>query len=157
MRLFLSIVLSPVYYMAFFLLLLAFHPIQFICLNLFGYAAHKKSVDFLNWALVQCMKIMGTKIICNGFIVLPKDKPKIFICNHQSMWDISPLIWFLRRYHLKFISKKELSKGIPSISYNLKHGGSVCIDRNKPIEAKALIGGFAVLSVSRKQLPPYCK
>ena len=43
----------------------------------------------------------------------------------------------------KFISKKELSKGIPSISYNLKYGGSVCIDRNDPAESKMLIGKFA--------------
>ncbi|MFC2114601.1 lysophospholipid acyltransferase family protein, partial [Bacteroidota bacterium] len=31
--------------------------------------------------------------------------------------------------HPKYISKIELAKGIPSISYNLKHGGSAVIDR----------------------------
>ena len=143
MKRFLSLFLSPVYYIAFSFLLLVFHPIQFVCLNAFGYTAHKRSVDALNWSLVQCMRVMGTKIICNGFTQLPQEKPKIFVCNHQSMWDISPLIWFLRPYHLKFISKIELSKNIPSISYNLKHGGSVCIDRSNPIESKTLIGAFA--------------
>jgi len=51
------------------------------------------------------------------------------------MWDIPPLIWFLRSLHPKFISKKELGKGIPTISYNLKHGGSVLIDRKNPEQA----------------------
>lgn len=47
------------------------------------------------------------------------------------MYDIPPLIWYLRKHHVKFISKKELGKGIPSVSYNLRHGGSVLIDRKK--------------------------
>ena len=33
------------------------------------------------------------------------------------------------------ISKKELGKGIPSISYNLRHDGSVLIDRKNPRQA----------------------
>ncbi len=51
------------------------------------------------------------------------------------MWDIPPIIWYLRKYHPKFISKIELGKGIPSISFNLKHGGSVLIDRKNPKQA----------------------
>ncbi len=51
------------------------------------------------------------------------------------MWDIPPVIWYLRKHHPKFISKKELGKGIPSISYNLRHGGSVLIDRKDPKQA----------------------
>ncbi|MCY1527186.1 1-acylglycerol-3-phosphate O-acyltransferase [compost metagenome] len=39
------------------------------------------------------------------------------------------MIWYLRRYHPKFISKIELTRGIPSISFNLKHGGGANIDR----------------------------
>ncbi len=35
----------------------------------------------------------------------------------------------MRKHHPKFVSKKELGKGIPSVSYNLRHGGSVLIDR----------------------------
>jgi 1-acyl-sn-glycerol-3-phosphate acyltransferase len=45
------------------------------------------------------------------------------------MYDIAPLIWHLRKYHAKFISKIELTKGIPSISFNLKYGGGANIDR----------------------------
>ncbi len=51
------------------------------------------------------------------------------------MFDIPPIIWFFRRLHPKFISKKELGKRIPSVSYNLRHGGSVLIDRKDPSQA----------------------
>jgi 1-acyl-sn-glycerol-3-phosphate acyltransferase len=51
------------------------------------------------------------------------------------MYDISPIMWYLRRHHVKFVSKKELGKGIPSVSYNLRHGGSVLIDRKNPRQA----------------------
>ena len=45
------------------------------------------------------------------------------------------MIWYLRDFHCKFVSKKELGKGIPSVSYNLRHGGSVLIDRKDPKQA----------------------
>jgi 1-acyl-sn-glycerol-3-phosphate acyltransferase len=51
------------------------------------------------------------------------------VANHQSMFDISPVVVGFRRHHAKFISKKELGKYLPSISYNLNKGGSVLIDR----------------------------
>ena len=51
------------------------------------------------------------------------------------MYDISPIMWNLRRHHVKFVSKKELGKGIPSVSFNLRHGGSVLIDRRNPKQA----------------------
>jgi len=44
-------------------------------------------------------------------------------------------VWFFRKYHPKFVSKIELGKGIPSVSYNLKYGGSVLIDRKDPKQA----------------------
>ena len=43
------------------------------------------------------------------------------------MHDIPPIIWFMRKHHPKFVSKMELGKGIPSVSYNLRHGGSVIL------------------------------
>ena len=38
----------------------------------------------------------------------------------------------MRKYHPKFVSKIELGKGIPSVSFNLRHGGSVLINRKDP-------------------------
>ncbi len=135
----LSYPFSVVFYILFGILLLVFDPIQRICLNVFGYGSHKRSVDLFNGLLILALHILGTTFRFKISEKLPKKKPIIIASNHQSMWDIPPLIWFLRRIHPKFISKKELGSGIPTISYNLKYGGSVLIDRKNPQQATAEI------------------
>ncbi|MDU1904600.1 MAG: lysophospholipid acyltransferase family protein [Dysgonomonas sp.] len=125
----LSYPLSAIYYLLFGLTLAIFHPIQWICFNLFGYKAHKKSVDILNFFLIANTYILGTRYKIENTESLPEGTPLIIAANHQSLYDIPAMIWFMRKVHPKFISKIELGKGIPSISYNLNHGGSVLIDR----------------------------
>ena len=129
MNKFLGYIFSPFHYLAFGLFLGIFHPIQWLSLKLGGYAAHKRSVDILNFFLVSTYYIMGSRLKFSNPHKLPKNRPIIFIANHQSMYDIPPLIWHLRKYHAKFISKIELTKGIPSISFNLKYGGGANINR----------------------------
>ena len=52
-------------------------------------------------------------------------------------------MWYLRRHHVKFVSKQELGRGIPCVSYNLRHGGSVLIDRKNPRQALPAMLNFA--------------
>nr|WP_294933608.1 lysophospholipid acyltransferase family protein [uncultured Flavobacterium sp.] len=134
--------ISLVFYLAFVLCLLIFHPIQWVCLNLFGYQAHKKSVDYMNFLLGKCTNLLGTTYNFENLHLVPKNVPVIFVANHQSLFDIVGMIWYLRRSHPKFVSKKELGKGIPSVSYNLRHGGSVLIDRKDPKQALPVIKGL---------------
>ncbi|PBI87475.1 2-acyl-glycerophospho-ethanolamine acyltransferase [Flavobacterium sp. ACN2] len=131
--------ISVIYYLLFGLCLAVFHPIQWICLNVFGYQAHKKSVDYLNFCLLKCTNLVGTRYTIEGVDTVPKGVPIIFVANHQSMYDIVAMIWYFRRFHCKFVSKKELGSGIPSVSYNLKYGGSVLIDRKDPKQAIPVI------------------
>jgi 1-acyl-sn-glycerol-3-phosphate acyltransferase len=119
----------------FLLTLVIFHPMQWICFNVFGYYAHKKSVDYMNWILLRIGHLLGNTYEVNNRDLIPKGVPVIFVANHQSLYDIVGIIWFMRKFHPKFVSKKELGKGIPSISYNLTHGGSVLIDRKEPKQA----------------------
>jgi len=135
MNKFLGYIFSPVFYIFFGLVLLIFHPIQWICYQFFGYNAHKASVDVLNFFLTYSDLLMGSSVSFQNKQELPADRPIIFVANHQSMYDIPALIWFLRKYHVKFISKIELTKGIPSISYNLKYGGGANIDRKDSKQA----------------------
>lgn len=135
MRKLLAYPLTILYYIFFGLSLAVFHPIQWVCLNLFGYKAHKTSVDILNWFLTRCLHILGTRYSFKVPKNIPENAPVIIVANHQSMNDIPPIIWFMRRFHVKFISKKELGRGLPSVSYNLRHGGSVLIDRKNPVQA----------------------
>jgi 1-acyl-sn-glycerol-3-phosphate acyltransferase len=135
MRKLLAYPLTIIYFIIFGINLLVFHPVQWICFNLFGYQAHKKSVDILNWFLTRSLHILGVRYTFKVPDDIPSHVPAIIVANHQSMNDIPPIIWFMRKFHPKFISKIELGKGIPSVSYNLRHGGSVLIDRKNPIQA----------------------
>ena len=92
-------------------------------------------VDILNWILTKSLLIIGTTVRFTETYPIPKNTSIIFVANHQGLFDIPPMIWYLRKYHTKFVSKIELGKGIPSISFNLKHGGAALINRRDPKQA----------------------
>ena len=137
-----SVPISIIALVFFYSFLLLFHPIQIICLRVFGYKAHKHSVDILNFFLVGCTMLLGTSYSFENFKAIPTKKPLIFVANHQSLFDIVAMIWFLRKSDFKFVSKKELGSNIPSVSYNLRNGGSVLIDRANPKKAVIDIKNF---------------
>ncbi|MBJ2173796.1 1-acyl-sn-glycerol-3-phosphate acyltransferase [Aureibaculum sp. A20] len=144
MRKLLAYPLSVVYYLCFGLTLLIFHPILWISNNVFGYNSLKKSVDLFNFFLLRCLNVLGTRFTFTNPYDIEINQPLIIVSNHQSMYDISPIIWYMRKHHPKFISKAELGKGIPSISYNLRHGGSALIERKNPRQAITAIKEFSV-------------
>ncbi len=129
MKKILAVFLSAIHYFAFIAIVIISHPIQAIALKVFGYQAHKNVIDVLNFLLVQTVYLLLCRPSFRGISKLPKDTPFIIVSNHQSMYDIAPIGWAFRKHHPKYISKKELSKKLSGISYNLKNGGSVLIDR----------------------------
>lgn len=135
MKKILSYILTPIYLLCFGLLLGIFHPIQVVTRCIWGYPVRKQAVDLLNFGLLYCLGVLGTRITFRGLEKIPKNRPLIIVSNHQSTLDIPAVIVGFRKNHPKFISKIELGKWIPSISYNLRHGGSVLIDRNNPRQA----------------------
>jgi len=135
MKRLLSYFLTPVYLLCFGLLLVIFHPIQMITKLIWGYPVRKKAVDLLNYGLLYSLWILGTRITFKGLEKIPQGRPLIIVANHQTTLDIPAVIVGFRKNHPKFISKIELGKWIPSISYNLRHGGSVLIDRKNPRQA----------------------
>ena len=142
MQKFVAYILTSIYAVFFLLTLVVFHPIQWFCFNVLGYQAHKKSVDWLQFFILRCTNILGTRYTFTNPYKIATDQPLIIVSNHQSMYDISPIMWYMRKHHPKFISKQELGKGIPSVSYNLRHGGSVLIDRKNPRQSLPAIMKF---------------
>jgi 1-acyl-sn-glycerol-3-phosphate acyltransferase len=51
------------------------------------------------------------------------------IANHQSLFDIPIFGGVLFRSFPKFVSKRELARWFPSISFHLRNGGHAIIDR----------------------------
>ena len=139
----LSYPITVIFYLLFGLVLVVFHLIQLVCYTLISYKAHKKSVDFLNFFILASLRVLGTSFQLKTLKNYPKDVPIIVVSNHQSLWDIPPLVWHLRNIHPKFVSKIELGKWIPSVSYNLRHGGAVLIDRKNPRQAITALINFA--------------
>lgn len=125
----LGILLTPVFHLYYGLMLGLFHPVQVCALNFFGDPARKKTVDLLNLFLIKGLYLLGCRISFAGFEKIPVGRPVIIVSNHQSMYDIPPVVWGFRKHYPKFISKIELSKHFPSISHNLRHGKSALIDR----------------------------
>lgn len=140
--------LTPIATGMFLLVLIIFQPIQWVCFRFFGYSAHKRSVDILNLFLLRSIYLLGNTVTFINKQNLPLGRPIIFLANHQGLLDIPPLIWYLRKYHAKFISKIELTKGIPSISYNLRHGGGANIDRK---DGRQSIGEIVKLAQRMKE------
>lgn len=134
--------LSILYYFYFFLILGIFHPLQWLAHNIGGYSWHKKIVDMLNMCLTYGLYILGNRVQFINKQKLPKNQPFIIVSNHQNLNDIPPIFWFMRSYHPKFVSKIELGKGIPTVSYNLRKGGSVLIDRKDPRQSLTALSKF---------------
>ena len=137
-----SYILSSIFYFFYSILLLIFHALQWLGFNLGKYKGHKLAVDLMNCSLTYLLYILGTRITFISKHPIPKNVPLILVSNHQSMHDICPISCYMKKYHPKFVSKIELGKGIPGVSYNLTHGGSVLIDRKDSRQALTALKGF---------------
>lgn len=139
----LSHILSPIFIIVFLLTLVIFHPLQWLSLKFFGYKGHKNAVDLLNFFLVKSLLILGVTVSLKNEHDLPTEASLIFVSNHQSTFDVAPFGMFFKKHHPKFVSKIELGKGIPSVSFNLRHGGAALIDRKDPRQALSTLGKFS--------------
>lgn len=99
-------------------------------------------VNFMNLCLLRCLHVLGTRITFINKQKLPVNTSVILISNHQSMFDIPLISWYLRKLKPKFISKIELGSGIPSISFNLRNGENVLIDRKNPKQSIPALSKF---------------
>ncbi len=142
MKKIISYPLSVIHYLLYILFLSVFHQIQWLCIHIFKGNSHRKSVEILNFFLINILRITGNKVSFRFKSKIPENVPIIFVCNHQSVYDIPPLIYFLQKYNPKFVGKKELDNGTPSIAINLKNNGSVLIDRDNPKEAISKLSEF---------------
>ena len=121
--------------LAFGLVLLAFDVLQRLARPL-GRRPHERIVNGLQASLTASLRLCGTRIEVEREGGVDPGRPCLFVSNHQSMLDIPILGTVLRRHYLKFVSKRELARRwIPSISFNLRHGGNALIDRSDRTEA----------------------
>ena len=127
--------LTVLHYIVFGIILLVFHPIQVIAYNVFGKKAHRETVILLNMCLTYSLYFLFSRVKFINEHEIPENVPLILVANHQGTYDIPPIFWYLRKTYPNFVSKIELGKGIPSVSYNLRKGESVLINRKDSRQA----------------------
>jgi 1-acyl-sn-glycerol-3-phosphate acyltransferase len=76
------------------------------------------------------------------------------MANHQSLVDIAVLAYVFPRHEVRFVAKQELARGLPGISFMLRHGGHELIDRHGGFrETQAKLIRLARLSRRRAVCP----
>ncbi|MEM1327367.1 MAG: lysophospholipid acyltransferase family protein [Bacteroidota bacterium] len=134
---------TVLFYIVFGSILGIFHLLQLVGLAI-GYQTHKGVVDMMIHCLNASLLLVGARRSIDWRTdAFPTDKPMLIVSNHQSMFDIPNIGSILMRHHPKFIAKYSLAKGIPSISINIRKGGSIYINRKNKEEAIQKIQGFA--------------
>jgi 1-acyl-sn-glycerol-3-phosphate acyltransferase len=108
--------------------LAVFDPLQRVA-RLFGPRPHEVVVGALQTTLVAAFHLCGTRLEVERAPGVRPNTGYVLIANHQSMFDIPILGALLFSNYPKYVSKRELARWIPSISYNLRRGGNAVIDR----------------------------
>jgi 1-acyl-sn-glycerol-3-phosphate acyltransferase len=135
--------ITLIYYFANLSVLCLLHPIQWFTFQFFGNKGLKFFFDYVIFISLKCTHILGVRYTFENRELVPKNVPIIFVANHQSLLDTAGIIWYLRKFYPAFVAKKELGKGIPAVSYNLRNGKYVLIDRNNPKQAIPKIKSLA--------------
>ncbi len=131
-------ILTIPFLILFGLTLAIFEPVARIA-RLFGLRPMEVTMGVLQRCLIWVFRITGTRLhIERSEKVLPRTG-YIIVSNHQSMFDIPIFGGMLFSNYPKYVSKKELGRWLPSVSFNLTHGGNALIDRNDPAQARAAI------------------
>jgi len=120
---------TPGFLLAFGGTLLVFDPLQRLA-RLFGQRPQEYVAGALQVVLVRVFGLAGTRLCVERDPGVKPDQPYLVIANHQSMFDVPIFGALLFRNFPKYVSKRELARGIPSISYNLRRGGNAVIDRS---------------------------
>lgn len=126
-------------------LLAVFDPIQRLA-RLFGPRPHELSVGALQRSLTAAFRLCGTRLEVERDPAVRPGTGYILIANHQSLFDVPIFGAILFSNYPKYVSKRELGRWIPSISYNLRRGGNALIDRadrGQAVEAIRALGRSA--------------
>jgi len=129
---------TPLFLLGFGATLLVFDPLQRLA-RLFGSRPQEVVAGALQRCLMWTLRLCGTRVLVERDASVAPHTPYILIANHQSMIDVPLVGALLFTNYPKYVSKRELSHWIPSISYNLRRGGNGLIDRGDRDQAEKVI------------------
>lgn len=108
-----------------------------------GPDAHQRVVSSQARWINRSSRLTGSRHAVRGLENVDPSRNYIVVMNHQSLLDIAMCSDFLEALAPRYVSKAELARNIPGVSYNLRHGGSALIKRKDPVQAHAAIAELA--------------
>nr|WP_255216531.1 lysophospholipid acyltransferase family protein [Pseudenhygromyxa sp. WMMC2535] len=85
------------------------------------------------------LRLTGASLEVHGLEHVSSRERYVVLANHQGFSDVPVLSTTLRAIQPRYVAKRELGRGWPSVSYLLQASGSAIIDRKHPREAIAEI------------------
>lgn len=115
----------------------------------FSLRAFEYVMASLQRTLTSLFVICGTRVDVERPDTIRPHTGYTIISNHQSLFDIAIIGGHLFTNFPKYVAKKELGRGIPSISLNLTRGGNALIDRKDRRQSLRAIRDMAVTAQER--------
>lgn len=116
------------------LTLVVFEPIARIA-RLFGLRPMEVTMGLMQRTLLGVFRVAGTRLVVERSDKILPRTGYIIVSNHQSLFDVPIFGGLLFTNYPKYVAKKELRRWLPSVSFNLSHGGNAVIDRDDPRQA----------------------
>ena len=104
-----------------------------------GRRPEERVAGLLQWSAMQTLRLTGTRFAIERAPGLRSRTAYIFVSNHQSMFDVALLGGVMLTSFPKYVAKRELARGLPSVSFHLREGGNAVIDRSNREQAIAAI------------------
>ena len=123
---------------AFGLVFVVFDPLLRLA-RVLGRRPEERIAGLLQWSAMQTLRLTFTRFAIERAPGLHTRTAYIFVSNHQSMFDIAILGGVMLTSYPKYVAKKELARGLPSVSFHLREGGNAVIDRANREQAIAAI------------------
>ncbi len=120
------------------LTLVVFEPIARIA-RLFGLRPMEVTMGVMQRILLVVFRLAGTRLKVERSPLVRPRTGYILVSNHQSLFDVPIFGGLLFSNYPKYVSKRELGRWLPSVSFNLTHGGNALIDRGDPVQARDAI------------------
>lgn len=119
--------------------------------HLFGYRVSQSVMHILMIWIINMLRLVGTRVrFLPTRCEIAHDRSLILVSNHQSLLDIPFAFWYFRKFHVKFVSKKELGKWVPTVSFHLRNGFHALIDRKDREQAVQAIKQLALKAEKEK-------
>lgn len=142
---------TTIFYIPCFVAILCIFDLMFRITIRFSYAKFRK-LETLMCRIIRLNLIFWTgatfKLTLPNY--LPKDRSIIVISNHQSMYDVSLLTEIFHEHSPRFISKKELGKWVPAVSFLARNNKTGLIDRSNRTQALKAIEEVAKQTATDK-------